>query len=341
MVRGPLGQLVEEQRHRLSLSLAELPKRVNVGAAAEGIAASYGKSAAIGWTRWAIPQPATLRWLAGALELPLSQLRASAEAQEELIAKLAARGLPRRLLSRGVAQGALAMLSLPVGSSTLELPPDAESGLGMPFGHAAPGSVGLPTAIDRSLGKLVGNLVDLDLEIVIDVGDDGWAILTYRHELLNLTTRPVTRIARQLWFEHTAGLLIAPLGEGDRRVVIQPIHETATYTEFACQVSPPIQPGESAVVQFTCEGGQFVSDHYWRQTLPRHTRHLTISVRHRRGGRLLRCDAVEEQPDGSEQSADTLAWDYKGSDVIITLTRENLLPNQAVTVRWGVNHEVT
>jgi hypothetical protein len=193
----------------------------------------------------------------------------------------------------------------------------------------------------QSLDNLTGHLVDLDLEIVIDVGEDGWARLTYRHELLNLTPRPVTRIARHLWFEHTSGLVIAPLDERDRRVVIHRVHETATFTDFACQLSPPIQPGESAVVRFTCEGGQFVSNHYWRQTLPRHTRHVTISVRHRRGGRLRHCRAVEEQPDGSEQSIDALTWDYKEKDVIITLTRENLLPNQSVTLWWDVTHEPT
>ncbi len=191
----------------------------------------------------------------------------------------------------------------------------------------------------QSDGNLAGHLVDLDVEIYIDVREDGWARLTYRHELLNLTSRPVIRIARQLWFEHTSGLVISPLNESDPRVAIQRVHETGTSTEFACQLSPPIQPGESAVIRFACEGGQFVSDHYWRQTLPRHTRHLTIIVRHRKGRRLLRCRAVEEQPDGSEHSVDTLTWDYKGKDVIVTLTRENLLPNQAVTVWWDVIHE--
>ena len=135
-----------------------------------------------------------------------------------------------------------------------------------------------PATPDRTPSRLI----DLRLEILIDIGEDGWARVDYRHELLNLTSRPVNRVVRELWFEHTDGpLRLTPLEEDDRRLVIQRIHDAGNFAQFACQISPAVLPGECAVVRFTCEGGRFVSKHYWRQMLRRPTRHLTIGVRHR------------------------------------------------------------
>jgi hypothetical protein len=91
-------------------------------------------------------------------------------------------------------------------------------------------------------------------------------------------------------------------------------------------------------VQYTCEGGRFVEDHYWRQSVPRYTRHLTINLKHRHAGRLVGCTATEEHPDGAENSAtEELLWDYEGEDVVITLTRDYLRPGQAVTLRWEID----
>jgi hypothetical protein len=54
----------------------------------------------------------------------------------------------------------------------------------------------------------------------------------------------------------------------------------------------------------------------------------------------VRCTAIEEHPDGAANSADAdLVWDFEGDDVVITLTREYLRPNQAVTLRWDVPRE--
>jgi hypothetical protein len=86
--------------------------------------------------------------------------------------------------------------------------------------------------------------------------------------------------------------------------------------------------------------GQFLEDRYWRQTIPRYLRHYTLRVRHRGAGQLLRCGAAEEHPDGSEDSADdALMWDHEGDDVVMTLTRNYLRPNQALTLRWDVPHD--
>ena len=135
--------------------------------------------------------------------------------------------------------------------------------------------------------------------------------------------------------EHAGPLTILPTDDCERRLMIQRVHDTANLAKFACQVSPPLQHGESAVVGFSCEGGQFVDDHYWRQSINRYTRRYEIRVRHRGAGQLVRCSASEEHPDGSENSADaSLVWDYEGDDVVVTLTREHLRPNQAVTLRW-------
>jgi hypothetical protein len=193
----------------------------------------------------------------------------------------------------------------------------------------------------HQLSSLVGSLVDLELSVDIDVQPDGRARVTYVHEILNLTERPLTRVARDLWFENTTGKLdlrVVPT-EG-RRVAIQRLHDTASSSQFALQFSPPVLPGESAVASWTCEGVRFIKDHYWRQTIPRHARHLTILVRHREGQSLASCSAVETRPDGGENSIEqSLMWDYEGDDVVLTVTHDYLSPGQWVTLRWEVANE--
>lgn len=205
--------------------------------------------------------------------------------------------------------------------------------------HRTPAFVDEPAAPDRTPSRLTGSLIDLRLEILIDIGEGGWARVAHRHELLNLTSRPVNRVVRELWFEHTDGpLRLIPQEKDDRRLVIQRIHDAGNFAQFACQISPAVLPGESALVRFTCEGGRFVSNHYWRQMLRRPTRHLTIGVRHRGVGHLASCTAVDEHPDGSESSiAESVIWDYDGADAIITLARDQLTLNEVVTVRWEVD----
>jgi hypothetical protein len=189
-----------------------------------------------------------------------------------------------------------------------------------------------------SLASLAGNVIDLDLHIDFDIAADGWARVTYRQELFNMSDRPLARLPRELWFEHTSGPLdILPIDQGARRLAIQRIHDTPNLAKFACLLSPALQPGETTTIGFSCEGGQFVSDHYWRQAMPRYTRRFTISLRHRAATRLVTCTALEEHPDGSESSAaDSLIWDTDGADVTITLTRDYLRPHQAITLRWEV-----
>src|SRR5262249_17724578 len=168
---------------------------------------------------------------------------------------------------------------------------------------------------------------------------DGWANVSYHHELFNMSDKPVARIAREIWFEHAEGLLkIVPSSAGRHRATIQRIHDTPNMAKFACDLSPPIQPGETAAIGYNCEGGQFLSDHYWRQGIARYTRHFTVNLRHRGAGKLTKCAAIEEYPDGSERSVvEALMWDAEGLDAIVVLTRDYLHPNQAITLRWEVS----
>ncbi|KLL10837.1 MULTISPECIES: helix-turn-helix domain-containing protein [Protofrankia] len=179
---------------------------------------------------------------------------------------------------------------------------------------------------------------DHSLTVDLDIAVDGWATITYRHDLFNPGPRPLTRLARELWFENTRGpLALTALPSDGHNVIIQRIHDTPSMAKFACQIFPAIQPGASASVGYTCEGGQFVSDHYWRQSITRPTGILTIRLRHRGAASLTRCTAAEEYADGYEVTAtDSLTVTSDGTDIIIELVRRDLGPGQAVTLRWDV-----
>ncbi|WP_067837330.1 hypothetical protein [Nocardia lijiangensis] len=191
------------------------------------------------------------------------------------------------------------------------------------------------------LEALAGHVVDLDLRIDLQISDDGAARVLYCYETVNLTDRPLTRMSRELWFEYTAGgLRIEPLTSSSRQVAIQRIHDTPNLAKFACQISPSIKPGEAARIGYCCVGGRFVDALYWRQSIYRHTRRLSIHLRHAGAGRMLSCSATEEHPDGAENSAaEGLIWDHDGRDVVATLTRDHLRPNQSVTLHWEVTRE--
>lgn len=201
-------------------------------------------------------------------------------------------------------------------------------------------SLGLSDIEITELNKLAGNIVDLKMECSIDIDADGWASVTYCHQVVNLTSRPMKRMTREQWFETTSGpLKIEPHPSSDRQVHIQRIHDTTSMSKFACQFSPAIEPGEIGTISYTSRGGRFVHDHYWRQSVPRHTQHFILSIRHRGVTMLCNYTAIEEQIDGSEESAieDLVCSDEDGG-ALITLTRKHLQSGQAVTVRWEVSH---
>jgi hypothetical protein len=192
----------------------------------------------------------------------------------------------------------------------------------------------------RQLAALAGDIVELSESLEIDIDSEGNAHLAYHFDLLNLSSKPLARVVRELWFEVTKGpLAIIPTPDCERRMTIQRIHDTGNLAKFAFQLSPPLRPGECTRVGYSCDGGGFGERHYWRQAMPRYTRQYTLRVR-QENVQLLTCTATEEYSDGSEISAnDSLTWDYENSDIIITLTRDYLRPNQAVTLRWEVTRE--
>jgi len=192
----------------------------------------------------------------------------------------------------------------------------------------------------RQLAGLAGYIVELSETLEIDIDSEGDAHLVYHFDLLNLSSKPLARVVRELWFEVTGGpLAIIPAQDCERRVTIQRIHDTSNLAKFAYHISPPLRPGECARVGYACDGGGFGERHYWRQAMPRYTRQYTLRVRQQKV-QLVTCTAIEEYPDGSEISAnDSLTWDYDDGDVVLTLTRDYLRPNQAVTLRWEVTRE--
>jgi hypothetical protein len=189
------------------------------------------------------------------------------------------------------------------------------------------------------LAKLAGHTVELDVTCSIDIDSEGWSTVTYTHQLLNLTNRPIKRLTRELWFETTSGpLVIEPSPSNDRKVAIQRTHDMNNLSKFACHISPGIPPGDIATISYICSGGQFLHNHYWRQAVPRYTRHLTLNIRHHGVHMLLNCTAIEEQADGSEVSAtEDLACTDDDGAALITVTRDYLQPSQAVTLRWEVS----
>lgn len=76
--------------------------------------------------------------------------------------------------------------------------------------------------------ELLGNIVDLEREVGIHIDKSGSAQLSFRYEVLNLTSRPLARLPRDLWFQHVNGQLnIYPIeSQTDHRVAIQRVHDT-------------------------------------------------------------------------------------------------------------------
>jgi hypothetical protein len=192
----------------------------------------------------------------------------------------------------------------------------------------------------RLLANLSGHAVDLSLAVAITIAAGGGSVVTCNRELLNLTPIPLRRLPLEFWFKHTSGALAisaTPLDE--HKVMIQRTHDAPSMSKFACQFSPAIEPGDTARFEYRCTGGCFLDELYWRQTVPRPTRHLTVNIRQEQAS-LLRCSAIEEMPDGSEVVAtDDILWDYEGADVTMTLTRDYLHSNQALTLRWEIDRD--
>lgn len=194
----------------------------------------------------------------------------------------------------------------------------------------------LDAAETAQLAGLAGDIVELGQAIDIAIEPDGTARVGYRHELFNMTDRPITRFTRELWFQQTSGTLnIAAASEGSRRISVHRIHDTASMAKFACRISPAIQPGEVAGIGYYCTGGVLSRDLFWRQQITHYTRHLTVTVTQRGIGEFVDCSAIEEHPDGAENAAvEHLLTQYEDDVATVTFTRDYLRPGQALTLRW-------
>jgi hypothetical protein len=81
----PLGRLVVEQRHRLSLSQTDVVRRAHDAAKAEGRQSGATKQWVSEIERTGrIPHPDALRWLAVAIEVPIARMVAAADEQRRL-----------------------------------------------------------------------------------------------------------------------------------------------------------------------------------------------------------------------------------------------------------------
>jgi hypothetical protein len=186
------------------------------------------------------------------------------------------------------------------------------------------------------LSALAGNIVDLSLVIDLDVAADGLTSVTYRYYQLNLTDSSVSRAARDLWFQHSRGKLdLSAARDGDRNVTIQRLHTADNMAKFACQFSPAIDPGETVKYSYTCSGGEFRKDFYWRQMFSRHTRQYALNVRHGGLRNLGGLTATEELPDGTEVvRQQAVSWRYEGDDAAMSFTLDRIQPGQYATLRW-------
>src|SRR5262249_4572615 len=121
----------------------------------------------------------------------------------------------------------------------------------------------------------------------------------------------------------------------ERRIVIQRIHDAGPLAKFAFKISPPLQPGERTTVRYLCSGGLFSDELYWRQSIPRYTRHYTFTFRHQVIGKLSDCTAFIEQPEGNETDVTKgLLGDYDNKDVKRPFAVNSLKPAKVVELRW-------
>jgi transcriptional regulator with XRE-family HTH domain len=192
-----------------------------------------------------------------------------------------------------------------------------------------------PEELNR-LAHLAGNVVDLSRRVDLDIASDGSCVVTYRFNLINLTDRPLGRVARGLWFQHSVKEIeLESLNEDYGVLSIKVLHSAKNLAKFACFLSPPVDPGASMRFGYRGVGGQFRHDYYWRQSIVRPTRKSTLRVRHQGLGRPGRVTAVHEFSDGSEVdvSSSVIQEKFEG-DVVLTLILDDLLPDQHATLRW-------
>jgi transcriptional regulator with XRE-family HTH domain len=99
----PLGRLVVEQRHHLSLSQTDVVRRIHNAAKADGRQSGATKQWISEIERTGrIPHPDALRWLAAAIDLPVERVVAAADEQRRWTSPLRQDISDERMSSRPV-----------------------------------------------------------------------------------------------------------------------------------------------------------------------------------------------------------------------------------------------
>jgi hypothetical protein len=141
--------------------------------------------------------------------------------------------------------------------ATLTMPPPLSARIASESGDVAPdlgrSLIGLQKKLrlsdddTRHLALLAGQVVDLSLAVAIAIEPNGDAVVTYTHEIVNLSLTPLRRIPRQIWFEHTKEprLRITPIAIDGRRFMVQRTHDTAQLSKFAASSARPSSPAVS------------------------------------------------------------------------------------------------
>jgi hypothetical protein len=191
----------------------------------------------------------------------------------------------------------------------------------------------------EDLTRLTGRIVELDTAVTIDISENGHAVVEFDRLILNLMDRPVASLSWGTWFERAyEKVSVRVNGSCSRNTKIAVKHGVANHVKFATLASPSLSLGDTARISYSCHGGLFTDNLYWRKSISRDVRHFSLTVRQHASDELLRCSATEELPDGSERSAmEDLTWDTRDGCHTIRVTRDYLERNQAVTIRWELD----
>ncbi|MGW1991410.1 hypothetical protein [Embleya sp. NPDC001921] len=222
--------------------------------------------------------------------------------------------------------------------------PETGSGLG-PTGRTDETNEGSGSGIAEGLnprsrtvrlGLLTEAVIETSRDIDIDIDTEGRSVVRVRQNVHNLGAGPLTRLHHELWFERTLGGLDIRLsdepGSGEGQQVTR-LHDTSTLSKFAVCLPEPVAPGGTVRIEYTCTGGLFTDNLFWRQSFARPTERLRVRVRHQGLGRIVGCAAVEEHCDGTETPVQTrVGW--TGDTMELDVIRSHLLPGQAVALRW-------
>lgn len=186
---------------------------------------------------------------------------------------------------------------------------------------------------------LSGAVVETAREVDIDIDAEGRAVVGVRLAVRNLSERPLTRLHHEVWFERTAGrvdvrLLGGPGAAGRMRV--EGLYGAGPLAKFTVRFLSPVAPGDSARMAYACVGGVFADRFYWRQTVSRPIERLSLRVRQRGVRRILGWSAVEEHRGGAETAVPVEA-SRANERMELRLNRHDLVPGQAVVLRWRID----